>query len=73
MNPKFFAKEKLIKNNVKQVRISSSITQKDLAKMVGITRQTLSLIEKGQYNPTLKLAIGIAKSLNVTLDDLFWN
>ncbi|GEP73772.1 MULTISPECIES: helix-turn-helix transcriptional regulator [Weissella] len=62
-----------MKNNVKQVRISSSITQKDLAKMVGITRQTLSLIEKGQYNPTLKLAIGIAKSLNVTLDDLFWN
>ena len=36
-----------MKNNVKQVRISSSITQKDLAKMVGITRQTLSLIEKG--------------------------
>ncbi|APS41742.1 MULTISPECIES: helix-turn-helix transcriptional regulator [Weissella] len=62
-----------MKNNVKQIRISSSITQKDLAKMVGITRQTLSLIEKGQYNPTLKLAIGIAKSLNVTLDDLFWN
>ncbi len=62
-----------MKNNVKQVRISSSITQKDLAKMVGITRQTLSLMEKGQYNPTLKLAIGIAKSLNVTLDDLFWN
>lgn len=62
-----------MKNNVKQVRISSSITQKYLAKMVGITRQTLSLIEKGQYNPTLKLAIGIAKSLNVTLDDLFWN
>ena len=62
-----------MKNNVKQVRISSSITQKDLAKMVGITRQTLSLIEKGQYNPTLKLAIGIAKSLNVTLDDLFGN
>ena len=62
-----------MKNNVKQVRISSSITQKDLAKMVGITRQTLSLIEKGQYNPTLKLAVGIAKSSNVTLDDLFWN
>ncbi|SCB74100.1 helix-turn-helix transcriptional regulator [Weissella bombi] len=61
-----------MKNNVKVIRLSLSITQKDLAKEVGITRQTLSLIEKGQYNPSIKLAIGIAKSLNVTLNDLFW-
>lgn len=61
-----------MKNNVKVIRLSLSITQKDLAKEVGITRQTLSLIEKGQYNPSIRLAIGIAKSLNVTLNDLFW-
>lgn len=60
-------------NNVKKLRISLSITQKDLAERVGITRQTLSLIEKGKYNPTIKLAVGIAKSLNVTLNDLFWS
>lgn len=62
-----------MKNNVKQIRLSLSMTQKDLAKEVGVTRQTLSLIEKGQYNPTIRLAIGIAKALNVTLNDLFWN
>lgn len=59
-------------NNVKQIRLAKAITQKDLAKEVGITRQTLSLIEKGQYNPTIKLAMRLAKVLGVTLDDLFW-
>ncbi len=59
-------------NRVKETRIKVGMTQKELANRVGITRQTLSLIEKGTYNPTLKLAINIAKSLNMTLDGLFW-
>lgn len=59
-------------NNVKISRIKSSITQEQLAGKVGITRQTIGLIEKGEYNPSLKLCIAIAKELNKTLDELFW-
>ncbi|WP_220751998.1 helix-turn-helix transcriptional regulator [Apilactobacillus xinyiensis] len=59
-------------NKVKLVRISSGIQQKELALKVGISRQTLSLIEKGQYNPSLKLCINIAEALNSDLNSLFW-
>ena len=48
------------------------MTQQQLAKIVGVTRQTISLIEKGQYNPSLKLCIHIAKAVSKTLDELFW-
>ncbi|WP_453989943.1 helix-turn-helix transcriptional regulator [Bacillus nitroreducens] len=61
-----------MKNNVKISRIKKSITQEQLAKRVGVTRQTIGLIEKGEYNPTLQLCIAIAKELNKTLDELFW-
>ena len=61
-----------MKNKVKMTRIKLSITQQQLAKKVGVTRQTIGLIEKEQYNPTLQLCIAIAKELNKTLDDLFW-
>lgn len=60
-------------NKVKQFRLTQGIPQKQLAESVGITRQTLSLIEKGDYNPTIKLALGLARALNCTLDDLFWD
>lgn len=59
-------------NNVKIARIKASITQEQLAKNIGVTRQTIGLIEKGEYNPSLKLCIAIAKELNKTLDELFW-
>ncbi|MBU5342104.1 MAG: helix-turn-helix transcriptional regulator [Caldibacillus thermoamylovorans] len=59
-------------NNVKIARIKASITQEQLAKKIGVTRQTIGLIEKGEYNPSLKLCIAIAKELNKTLDELFW-
>ena len=59
-------------NNVKLARIKLSITQQQLAQKVGVTRQTIGLIEKGEYNPSLKLCIAIAKELNKTLDELFW-
>lgn len=61
-----------MKNNVKIIRIKASITQERLAIRTGVTRQTIGLIEKGEYNPSLKLCIAIAKELNKTLDELFW-
>jgi len=59
-------------NNVKINRIKIAMTQEQLAKNVGVTRQTIGLIEKGEYNPSLQLCVAIAKELNKTLDDLFW-
>ncbi|WP_068673537.1 helix-turn-helix transcriptional regulator [Oceanobacillus sp. Castelsardo] len=61
-----------MKNNVKIMRMKMSMTQEQLAKRVGATRQTIGLIEKGEYNPSLQLCVAIAKELNKTLDDLFW-
>ena len=46
--------------------------QEDLAKAVGVTRQTIGMIESGKYNPSLNLCISICKVLNKTLNDLFW-
>ncbi|SET40912.1 putative transcriptional regulator [Natronincola peptidivorans] len=59
-------------SKIKIARVEKDLTQEDLAKIVGVTRQTISLIEAGKYNPTLKLCIEIAKALDKTLDDLFW-
>lgn len=61
-----------MKNNVKITRIKMNITQQELAQRVGVARQTIGLIEKGEYNPSLQLCIAIAKELNKTLNDLFW-
>ncbi|MGX4764020.1 helix-turn-helix transcriptional regulator [Holzapfeliella sp. JNUCC 72] len=61
-----------MENKVKVVRISEGMQQKDLALKVGISRQTLSLIEKGQYNPSLKLCIKLAEALESDLNSLFW-
>lgn len=57
---------------MKLVRKNAKLTQSLLASKIGVTRQTIGLIEKGEYNPSLKLCIAIAKTLNTTLDDLFW-
>lgn len=57
---------------MKIARIERDMKQDDLAKAVGVTRQTIGLIESGNYNPTLNLCISICKALNKTLDDLFW-
>ena len=48
------------------------MSQDDLANVVGVTRQTIGLIEAGKYNPTLKLCTAICKALDKTLNDLFW-
>jgi putative transcriptional regulator len=57
---------------MKFARIEKDISQIELAKRVGVTRQTIGMIEAGDYNPTLKLCIAICKELDTTLNDLFW-
>ncbi|MED3888116.1 helix-turn-helix transcriptional regulator [Priestia aryabhattai] len=59
-------------SKIKIARIEKDLTQKDLANKVNVTRQTIGLIEAGKYNPSLKLCLDIAKVLNKTLDELFW-
>ncbi len=59
--------------NLKLARVENSLSQQELADLIGATRQTIGLIEKGKYNPSLNLCIGIAKALNKTLNDLFWD
>jgi putative transcriptional regulator len=66
-------KEETMKNKkMKIARMECDMKQDDLAKAVGVTRQTISLIEAGGYNPTLNLCIAICKALGKTLNDLFW-
>ena len=48
------------------------MTQGDLAAAVGVSRQTINMIEKGEYNPTIRLCRAICKMLGKTLDELFW-
>ncbi|GAA0751411.1 MULTISPECIES: helix-turn-helix transcriptional regulator [Clostridium] len=57
---------------MKIARLECDMKQEDLAKIVGVTRQTIGLIESGTYNPTLNLCIAICKALGKTLNDLFW-
>lgn len=59
-------------NRIKLARVEHDLTQAELAERVGVTRQTIGLIERGGYNPTLKLCLAIARAVNRTLDDLFW-
>ncbi|MFD1778447.1 helix-turn-helix transcriptional regulator [Fredinandcohnia salidurans] len=61
-----------MENNVKIARIQADLTQQQLAEKIGVTRQTISLIEKGKYNPTLKLCLDICYAVHKTLDELFW-
>lgn len=57
---------------MKIARIECDMKQEDLAKAVGVTRQTIGLIEAGNYNPSLNLCISICRVLGKTLNDLFW-
>ena len=57
---------------LKAARAGLDLSQEDLAKKCGVSRQTISAIEKGDYNPTINLCIAICKALNKTLDELFW-
>ena len=57
---------------LKAARAGMDLSQEDLAKKCGVSRQTISAIEKGDYTPTINLCIAICKVLNKTLDELFW-
>lgn len=57
---------------MKIARTEADLSQEQLAETVGVTRQTINLIETGNYNPSLKLCIAICKALNKNLNDLFW-
>ena len=57
---------------IKAARASKDMTQKDLADAVGVSRQTVNAIEKGEYNPTIKLCRAICRVLGRTLDELVW-
>ncbi|MGM7636951.1 helix-turn-helix transcriptional regulator [Bacillus sp. Hm123] len=61
-----------MKNRVKLARVEKGVTQEQLAQQVKATRQTIGLIEKGKYNPSLQLCMAIALTLGKTLDELFW-
>ena len=57
---------------LKIARMEKNLSQIQLAKMTGVTRQTIGMIEAGDFNPSLKLCIAICRALDKTLDQLFW-
>lgn len=57
---------------MKEARLRAGLSQSALAYQVGVSRQTVNAIENGDYNPTIRLCIGICKALGLTLNDLFW-
>ena len=57
---------------LKAARAGLDLSQQELAERVGVSRQTISAIEKGDYNPTINLCVSICKALGRTLDELFW-
>jgi len=59
-------------NRLRLARVAGALTQAELAERVGVTRQTIGLIEAGGYNPTLALCVKLAQATGKTLDELFW-
>lgn len=57
---------------MKVARVERDLSQEQLAEAVGVTRQTIGMIEAGKFNPSLQLCINICRALGKTLDDLFW-
>ncbi len=62
----------MVNQKMKQARQEKELSQAELAQAVGVSRQTINMIENGDYNPTVALCIKICKILGVTLNDLFW-
>ena len=65
-------KELILKNRLKEVRFERKISQQDLADMVGVSRNTISSLETGQYEPTAKLALVLAIALDMKFEELFY-
>ena len=61
-----------MENHVRALRKELGLSQEELGKRCGVSRQTINAIEKGDYNPTIKLCIAICKVLDKTLNELFW-
>ena len=57
---------------LKAARAAKDLSQEALAQLVGVTRQTINAIEKGDYNPTIRLCLAICHAVDKTLDELFW-
>ena len=57
---------------MKSARAALDMSQQQLAEAVGVTRQTINAVERGDYNPTIKLCLAICRVLGRTLDELFW-
>lgn len=62
----------MLRNRVKELRARHSLTQSDLGKQVDVTRQTIAFIEKGEFSPSITLALKLADALKVDVKDLFW-
>ena len=62
----------MLRNRVKELRARHGFTQSDLGKLVDVTRQTIAFIEKGEFSPSITLALKLAKTLEMKVDDLFW-
>ncbi len=60
-----------MRTRIKEFRAKYDMTQEDLAQKVGVRRETIVFLEKGKYNPSLKLAYDVAKALNAKIDELF--
>lgn len=60
-----------MKNKIKEFRAKHALTQEELARKVGVRRETIVFLEKGKYNPSLELAHNVAKALETTINDLF--
>ena len=61
----------VLKNRIKEYRAKYDLTQEMLASRVGVSRETITYLEKGKYNPSLKLAFSVAYILKTTIDELF--
>ena len=64
--------ELMLKNNLKEIRTEKKLSQKELADLVGVSRNTISSIETGQYSPTAKLALTLAIALDKKFEDIFY-
>ena len=62
----------MLRNRVKELRARYEFSQTELGNRVGVTRQTIGFIEKGEFSPSIALSLRLAKHLQVTVDELFW-
>jgi len=62
----------MLHNRVRELRARDNYSQTELGKLIGVTRQTIGLIEKGDYEPSVKLALKLAVVFNLPLEEIFW-